>query len=146
MGDHGLQSLSAGIKYLANPSKNSLDSNSIATVIQICTTWPVDKRFPALDLVRLFALYAPKALETAVPNGDVVGFLQHMGGLAADANGSETNAMLAYRGLANLFSQPEGAQLIWNGRQMVASIMQVDVSGKFKGKNARLAISTLAVK
>ncbi|KAI8880183.1 phospholipase A-2-activating protein [Backusella circina FSU 941] len=139
-----LASLSAGIKYLSNPSKHPLDG--IAIVVQICITWPADKRFPALDLVRLFALYAPQSLAAAVPNGNVVAFLQEMGGLnAADANVSETNAMLAYRGLANLFSQPEGVQLIWEARQIIASVMQVDVSGRFKGKTARLAISTLAV-
>lgn len=141
--------LSMSVTFLKNPSgSTSLNNDAgLLAVIKMVTQWPVDKRFPALDLIRLFALYAPEELAGAIPQRDVASFLKEAGGLSADnMTPNETNAMLAYRGLANLFNQEAGRQLIWESRQVVSDILQVDVSGKYKGKMARLAQSTLAVK
>ncbi|KAI9486953.1 MAG: WD40-repeat-containing domain protein [Benjaminiella poitrasii] len=147
-----LESLPNAVSFLKSPTVNgakSIQGNICLTaIIKMATQWPIDKRFPALDLVRLFALYAPEALSFAVPEGDVPKFLRDVGGLTADNTTSlnKTNAMLAYRGLANLFNLETGRALIWKGRDIISNLLQVDVSGKFKEKNARLAQSTLAVK
>ncbi|KAI7887839.1 WD40-repeat-containing domain protein [Mucor mucedo] len=143
-----LEYLSMSIAFLKNPtSGTSLNNDAgLLAVIKMVTQWPVDKRFPALDLIRLFALYAPEELAGAIPQRDVASFLKEAGGLTPEAPVNETNAMLAYRGLANLFNQESGRQLIWDRRNVVSDLLQVDVSGKFKGKMARLAQSTLAVK
>jgi phospholipase A-2-activating protein len=138
-----LNTLSTAAAYLKSPS-GSCDEAGIIAVLKLSSQWPIEKRFPALDLLRLFALYAPQQLAAAIPKQDIVGFIVEASGLLA--GGSETNAMLAYRGLANLFSQEAGRQHIWEKRNVVLDVMQVDVSGKYKGKNARLAASTLAVK
>lgn len=141
--------LSLSISFLKNPTGASLNNDAgILAVIKMVTQWPLDKRFPALDLVRLFALYAPEELAAAIPRRDVAGFLRDAGGLSSDSNivSNETNAMLAYRGLANMFNQEAGRQLVWERRSIISDMLQVDVSGKFKGKMARLAQSTLAVK
>lgn len=138
--------LSLSIAFLKNPTGTSLNNEAgILAVIKMVTQWPLDKRFPALDLVRLFALYAPDALASAIPHRDVVGFLREAGGLSLSVASNETNAMLAYRGLANLFNQESGRQLAWDRRSIISDMLQVDVSGKFKGKATRLAQSTLAV-
>jgi phospholipase A-2-activating protein len=142
-----ITALASAVAFLKAPSSASLSSNAgLSAVIRMASQWPIDKRFPALDLIRLFSLYAPEELATSVPERNVVGFLMEFGGLKPESTSSETNAMLAYRGLANLFQQEIGRTLIWERRNIVADVMQVDVSGKFKGKNARLAQSTLAVK
>ncbi|KAI9261202.1 WD40-repeat-containing domain protein [Helicostylum pulchrum] len=141
--------LSLSISFLKNPTGASLNNDAgILAVIKMVTQWPLDKRFPALDLVRLFALYAPDELAAAIPHRDVAGFLRDAGGLSSDSNiaSNETNAMLAYRGLANLFNKEAGRQLAWERRSIISDMLQVDVSGKFKGKTIRLAQSTLAVK
>lgn len=143
-----LENLTSSVLFLKNPTAagSSLNGGAgLLTVIKMVTQWPSDKRFPALDLVRLFALYAPEELASAIPQRNVAAFLMKAGGLSATSIGSEINAMLAYRGLANMFNQESGRQLIWEERNLVSDMLQVDVSGKFKGKNARLAQSTLAV-
>lgn len=145
--DEEITGLASAVAFLKAPSGALLDNNTgLSAVIKMASQWPIDKRFPALDLIRLFSLYAPEKLASALPQRNVVGFLIEFGGLKPDSTSSETNAMLAYRGLANLFQQEIGRAFIWEKRNIVADAMQVDVSGKFKGKNARLAQSTLAVK
>lgn len=143
-----IEYLSMSVAFLKNPTGGASLNNDagLLAVIKMVTQWPVDKRFPALDLIRLFALYAPEELAGAIPQRDVVSFLKDAGGLSANAATNETNAMLAYRGLANLFNQEAGRQLIWDRCNVVSDLLQVDVSGKFKGKMGRLAQSTLAVK
>lgn len=141
-----LEYLSSSVVFLKNPTSSKNDDSGLLAVIKMATQWPADKRFPALDLVRLFALYAPEELASALPDRNIAAFLLEAGGLSATHQAIEINAMLAYRGLANLFNTDVGRQLIWERRSIVADMLQVDVSGKFKGKAARLAISTLAVK
>lgn len=146
-----LDALTASALYLKNPTASGVIAHGgdagLLAVVKMATHWPQDKRFPALDLIRLFALYAPEDLASAVPERNVPALLMKSGGLSVyDVTPfNETNAMLAYRGLANLFNQEAGRQLIWERRNIVADMMSVDVSGRFKGRNARLAQSTLAV-
>lgn len=144
-----LDALTASAVYLKNPAASGVSGGDagLLAVVKMATHWPQDKRFPALDLIRLFALYTPEDLASAVPERNVPALLMQSGGLSGDnaVPLNETNAMLAYRGLANLFYQEAGRQLIWERRNIVADVMSVEISGKFKGKNARLAQSTLAV-
>jgi phospholipase A-2-activating protein len=151
LSEEELASLATSASFLKNPTASGINAvggdSGLLTVIKMTTHWPQEKRFPALDLIRLFALYAPEELASAVPERNVVALLMKAGGLSADQAMpfNETNAMLAYRGLANLFNQESGRQLIWERRSIIADIMSVEITGKFKGKNARLAQSTLAV-
>ncbi|KAI7899292.1 WD40-repeat-containing domain protein [Cokeromyces recurvatus] len=146
-----LTSLGTAISFLKNPIAGSASFNGstgLSAVVKMAKQWPIDKRFPALDLIRLFTLYSPEALASAVPEENLPKFLIDVGGLSPDntTQTNETNAMLAYRGLANLFNFEAGRTMVWNQRNIVSDIMQMDISGKFKGKNSRLAQSTLAVK
>lgn len=139
-----LNALATTVSLLKQQQLGSLQDAGLLTVLKLSSQWPIEKRFPALDLLRLLALYLPEQLSRVVPQNDIVGFIIESSGLLA--GGSETNAMLAYRCLANLFNQEAGRAIIWEKRNAVLDVMQVDVSGKYKGKNARLAASTLAVK
>ncbi|KAI8996998.1 WD40-repeat-containing domain protein [Pilobolus umbonatus] len=140
-----LTALTKIITFLKTPSGMSLDGSGLLIVIKMCQEWPVDKRFPALDLLRLITFYAPEELASAVPSRDVVNFIRHVGGLnVTDSN--ETNAMLSYRALANLFHEEIGREILWGKRDVLSELLQVDISAKYKGKNIRLAESTLAVK
>lgn len=151
LSEEELTSLTTSASFLKNPTAAGINAaggdSGLLAVIKMATHWPQEKRFPALDLIRLFALYAPEELASAVPEGNVAALLMKAGGLSADEAVplNETNAMLAYRGLANLFNQEAGRRLIWEKRNIIADIMSVEITGKFKGKNARLAQSTLAV-
>ncbi|KAI9496120.1 WD40-repeat-containing domain protein [Zychaea mexicana] len=142
-----MNTLSMSLAYLSNPSSGNVNVNGIEILVKLCYTWPPEKRFPALDLLRLFVLYTPESISAVVPDNDVIGFLRQVGGL--DKPSSEkvavTNAMLAYRGLSNLFIKPAGRELVWAKHNTVAEVLQPDVFGAYNAKTARLAISTLAV-
>ncbi|RCI02530.1 hypothetical protein CU098_008691 [Rhizopus stolonifer] len=140
-----LNSLSSIVSFLKAPTAEFDNADGLSVVIKMASQWPIDKRFPSLDLIRLIALYAPIKLSELTPQKSAVQFLQQVGGLMPDQKTSETNAMLAYRGLANLFQQEQGRSFLWQERQIISNVMSVDVSGNYKSKNARLAQSTLAV-
>ncbi|KAG1310950.1 hypothetical protein G6F61_002161 [Rhizopus arrhizus] len=142
--DQELEALGHIVNYIKNPT-SSLNASLLKVIVKVCTEWPADKQFPALDLARLVILYSPESLVSAIPGQNLVSFLREAGGLSATSSGSEVNAMLAYRGLANLFNTDIGRQIAWEQRGLIAEMMQVDVTGKFKTKMARLAQSTLAV-
>ncbi|KAG0186538.1 hypothetical protein DFQ28_007637 [Apophysomyces sp. BC1034] len=144
-----LAALSRAVSYLADPQGKTLSDNGMLTVVKICQDWPPEKRFPGLDLLRLLALYTPETLASGVPHGGVVDLFLEAGQLN-DANAtknktSETNAMLAYRGLSNLFNHSAGRELLWNKRQAIVQATQMDVASKVQSKAGRLALSTLAV-
>ncbi|KAI9259066.1 WD40-repeat-containing domain protein [Sporodiniella umbellata] len=144
LSDQEIEHLKQIINFVKAPSP-SLDISLLDVLVKISTQWSADKRFPALDIIRLIILYSPESIVSAVPQQDLVQFLQNVGGLNTSSDGSETNAMLAYRGLANLFNTDVGRQIAWNKRSLIAEVMQVDISCKFKSKMTRLAQSTLAV-
>lgn len=141
LSDAELNALSSAVSYLKNPSGSSIDGAGVLAVLKMSSQWPIEKRFPALDLLRLLSLHVPDQLSV---QQDIVLFIVEASGILV--GGSETNAMLAYRGLANLFNQEKGRELVWGKRNAVLDVLQVDVSGRYKGKNALLAASTLAVK
>lgn len=142
LSEQELTSLSNIVQYLKAP-QGVLDTN-LAVIIKMALTWPVQQRFPVLDLIRLLTLYVPTQLAELTPQKNLCEFLRQVGGLTDGSN--ETNAMLAYRGLANLFNQEQGRSLAWKESQLLADVLSVDISGQFKTRNARLAQSTLAVK
>lgn len=136
------------VSYLKNPQAESIDEGSASACVRMVDTLPTEKRFPALDLFRLLALYAPLFLAKATLGGDLLAFIQQAGNLGAPASGkiAETNAMLAYRGAANLFNTPAGREIVAENKTVISEILQYDIISVFKGKAARLAITTLAVK
>ncbi|KAI8372759.1 WD40-repeat-containing domain protein [Radiomyces spectabilis] len=149
LSDAELTALGKAIQFLKAGSVGMMDSDGMQVIVKLCDQWSVNQRFPGLDLLRLCTLYAPESVASAVPTGDVPGFICSAGGLANGVVGdkiAETNAMLAYRALANLFNQAEGRHMAWNSKNTIAEVLQIDIVMNFKGKMARLAISTLAIK
>ncbi|KAI8968864.1 phospholipase A-2-activating protein [Mycotypha africana] len=146
LSDDELTALTSIVSHLKTSSSQVKDVAGLQVIVKMVSQWPVLQRFPALDLVRLIVLHAPLELSSVTPQHDLLLFLKDYGGLSSNvAEPNETNAMLAYRALANVFQQEAGRQLLWEKREMVAEMMQVDVSGLYKSKNSRLAASTLAV-
>ncbi|KAI8099820.1 phospholipase A-2-activating protein [Halteromyces radiatus] len=148
-----LASLERLVQYLKNPnSTSSVGEDGLFTIVKICQHWPIKDRFPALDILRLLALYAPEDLISAVPNGNAVAFFSMTSRILEAASSSntldkvaETNAMLGYRGLANLFNHQVGRKAILDELQTLISTVQNDIVLKYKAKSTRLAISTLSL-
>ncbi|KAI9314586.1 WD40-repeat-containing domain protein [Dichotomocladium elegans] len=144
-----MNSILTTISYLRDPAPGGdIHVQGVNTLVKICQTWPADQRFPALDLLRLVALYSPRAIAAATENGDAIGFLRDAGGLSTPSTDkvAVTNAMLAYRGLANMFNSAEGLDMAWEKRNILAEVLQAEQIGGLSNKIARLAIATLAVK
>ena len=137
-----MNTLTMSLAYLNNPSGGSVNKNGVNILTQLCCTLPPEKRFPALDLLRLFVLYTPESISELVPDNNLAKFLQQAGGLNAPTSEkiAVTNAMLAYRGLANLFITPAGREIAWNSRNIIAEVLQPDVFGAYGTKPARLSL------
>ncbi|SAM07074.1 hypothetical protein [Absidia glauca] len=140
------------MQYLKNPTSSSVGEDGLLTIVKICQTWSPNDRFPALDILRLLALYAPEDLLSAVPDGNAVTFLSSAGEILAASTATsaltkvaETNAMLAYRGLANLFNHQVGRKAVAAQQQDLISTLQADVVLTYKAKATKLAISTLSL-
>ncbi|KAG2185818.1 hypothetical protein INT43_002255 [Umbelopsis isabellina] len=152
-----IEKLNEGVHYLQNPVANVSDDKhrgSISTILKIITTWPVELRFPGLDLIRLYALYQPSALLSSITDGDLESFFrtwanlnqlsQYTGGQKATDKTLETNYMLAVRTYANLFGTDIGSDYIKRQKQAIISLLLTDGSWKsFQTKNFRLALATL---
>ncbi|CAG8499469.1 10538_t:CDS:10 [Ambispora gerdemannii] len=111
------------IKFLENPSVGTDSSearqNEFAVIHKICTSWPFEKRFPGLDLLRLVILYSPIAALYKHNNGSVINLIADAGQLNVWSSTDfvptkeyETNLMLALRSIANLFEVKEGLHLL----------------------------------
>ncbi|CDS07832.1 hypothetical protein LRAMOSA01781 [Lichtheimia ramosa] len=148
LSDADMNALLATVAYLRNPaSGGDINEQGVTVLAKITTTWEPAKRFPALDLLRLVSLYNPEIISAAVPDGDPVSFFAKVGGLSNPMNDkvAMTNAMLAYRGIANVFVSPRGRMIVWEKRASVVDALQIEKVSVYNGKPVRLAISTLAL-
>lgn len=155
-----IEKLNEGVHYLQNPVANVSEDKhlaSISAILKIITTWPVELRFPGLDLIRLYALYQPSALFSSITDGDLESFFrtwanlnqlsEYTGGQKATDKTLETNYMLAVRTYANLFGTETGSGYIKRQKQAIISLLLTDGSWKsFQTKNFRLALATLFLK
>jgi len=85
-------------------------------VFQKLLSWPENLRFPGLDLLRSFVLH-PNVAKNWANNAAFVPFLLQQG-LSAKAN-SPTNIMLGARVFANMFSNSDFENLLWNNQEQV---------------------------
>ncbi|KAJ2809902.1 hypothetical protein H4S07_002989 [Coemansia furcata] len=99
----------------------TLADDVYAALLKSAMTWPADKRFPSLDLLRLAVAVAPPA---EGPRGFVESIGDATGLFALPAagtlgKGDEVNLMMGARALANAFATPQGADLVWQARTQV---------------------------
>jgi phospholipase A-2-activating protein len=124
--------------------KLTLNFEDWNTVLTMAFKWPVEKRFPALDLLRLIVLYA-------TPPEDFVDLF--FKGLLSNiprpphnlTKPQETNLMLSLRVLANMFGSPEGLNLI---EYRIVEILEQfdDICGSTTNSNIHIAFGTLVYK
>lgn len=149
-----------GIQYLQNPTQNIPEQEqqgAITAIIKLVTTWPVELRFPGLDLLRLYAVYQPALLIASISDSDMEAFFRtwaNLDELNNTVSGKqvigkplETNYMLALRTYANLFGSDAGLQYIKAHQQSIFSLLLADGAwSSFRSKNFRLALATLFLK
>jgi len=128
-----LQSLVSAIS--TSPNALVVDTATY-TLLEKLLDWPSSSRFPVLDLIRIVAIHAPisgllfQLLNNVSPNP------------SASQKENETNAMLALRGIANLFIK-DAASLVDNASEALETLSIIGIDGL--NKNARIAVATVAL-
>ncbi|KAJ2674438.1 WD repeat protein Lub1 [Coemansia sp. RSA 1085] len=149
IGDEDLQR----IKELESlsPSSNMVSEAVYGKLLACVLTWPADKRFPGLDLLRLIVAFSSTPFTyTTSDNKDLVACINEASRLpilfASDlpalAKTDEINAMMGVRALANAFASESGKEMIWNWRKQI--LKAIDESWtRATNKNLVTAISNL---
>jgi phospholipase A-2-activating protein len=142
-----LEVLAKTIQQLDPISKNSsasvsLTGEGISMIVHMATQWPVEKRLPGLDLLRL-AVAAEKTVEITSSGRsqtiiDVIASADNI-----SANAPVNNAMMAIRALGNLFTH-EAGRLVMDGEfDKVHSLVSPFITSN--NRNMIVAITTLYI-
>ncbi|ORY85101.1 WD40-repeat-containing domain protein [Protomyces lactucae-debilis] len=89
------------IEVLTTFEPSSPSNEQMASLLRIAKKLPREKRFPALDLIRLAVPHATNLTASFIM--DVLEFAEITSGVSTKDKTRETNAMLAYRTLANTY-------------------------------------------
>jgi phospholipase A-2-activating protein len=83
--------------------------DGLLILVKIITSWPVQQRLPALDLLRLVAAASPIAAEYKAGDADLLTVITDSGSVSAQyAN----NTMLTVRAFVNMFQTDAGKNYV----------------------------------
>lgn len=142
-----LDALSATMKQIELASKQPDASapalgEGIDIALQVATAWPVDKRLPGLDMLRLLAAASENTVwQTSAGEKTLVDHLA-----ASDAFSPDTSpnlVMLAVRTLANLFMHEAGRTIADGEFEKVHSLVSPFITSN--NRNLIVAITTLYI-
>ena len=141
-----LEVLAKTVQQLDVVSKNPgtsapITSEGIETIIHMATNWPVNKRLPALDLLRLAAASEKTAQHTSSGGKTVVDILASSDTISASA--PINNAMMAVRALANLFTHEAGRTIMDGEFDKVHDLVAPFITSN--NRNMIVAITTLYI-
>jgi phospholipase A-2-activating protein len=142
--------LAALIRQLSSAPANNKPAitEGIDLVVKASTEWPLDKRLPALDLLRLVAGASSTTLvshTTSASGSDIVGALVESD--VFNTTAPPNNTMMALRILINLFSSEEGRFTLSNSFMALrSSLAPVLTNPALKtNRNLAVAIATLYI-
>ncbi|KAH7047719.1 phospholipase A-2-activating protein [Linnemannia elongata] len=129
-----LVQLDSLFKFLGAPPKQSVAQPQYLTLLlKIFNTWPETSRFPALDLLRLLALYSKDPIESP----DLLKTL-----LTASRT-HEASLMLVARLVVNFCETEEGREVAINEISTILEFMEDDAVWQSTNKNLKLAVATV---
>ncbi|KAG0207786.1 hypothetical protein BGX33_006640 [Mortierella sp. NVP41] len=129
-----LAQLEALFKFLGAPPKQPVSQPQfLALLLKTFNTWPEASRFPALDLLRLLALYSKDPIE--MPD--------LLKTLLTAARTHETSLMLVARLVVNFCESDEGRETAMNEISTVLEYMEDDAVWQSTNKNLKLAVATV---
>jgi phospholipase A-2-activating protein len=147
LNENDLNILGAAIKKLEPMASKqeasiSIDAASINATIRAATEWPMDKRLPWLDLLRLMTAASSDPVTHTSTNGDdLVSRLDSSGAFSKET--PENCVMLAIRTLDNLFCSPAGRSLADVKFDEILSLIEPHV--RTSNKNLSIALTTLYI-
>ncbi|KAI1317888.1 hypothetical protein EDD11_007550 [Mortierella claussenii] len=132
--DTELAQLDSLFKFLAAPPKQpSPQPAYLSLLLKIFNTWPEASRFPALDMLRLLALYSNSPADTP----DLLKLL-----LTASRT-NETSLMLVARLVVNFCETEQGKEAAMNDISTVLEFMEDKALWQSTNKNLKLAVATV---
>lgn len=149
-----LSAITKQLQPVASGSQTSIGNTAtlnegVDLAVKLATQWPIDKRLPGLDLLRLLAAASPVAISrTSVDDHTLVDLLVSAGVFAG--NSAINNTMLAIRTLANIFTTNEG-RLVADGEfdkvhTLISPTIETAISaGASANRNVVVAVSTLYI-
>ncbi|KAH7043930.1 polyubiquitin binding protein-like protein [Macrophomina phaseolina] len=140
-----ISALSATCRQLQQASSaKSTSTAGIDVAVKIATTWPVDKRLPGLDLLRLLAAAsATTATHTSSGDTTIVHLLRDAGTFAPDSPAN--NVMLGVRVFANMFNTEEGRTIMDGTFEVIHPLIQPFIRSHLSNRNLIVAITTLYI-
>ncbi|KAJ2807985.1 WD repeat protein Lub1 [Coemansia guatemalensis] len=152
LGDDAMQMVRALQTALsAAPSGNAdITDAAYTALLQAALGWPADRRFPALDLLRLAVAASPLPATHRTEDGkDLIACVAEASGvfeLAASPDAptrtAEINAMMGMRALGNAFATPAGIDAVWAARTHVLEALD-GAWARTTNKNLVVALATL---
>jgi phospholipase A-2-activating protein len=143
----GLETLAATIKQLEAASGKPDDSipllpEGVDVVTKVITSWPVDKRLPGYDLLRIMAAASNITVSRTSSGGKtIVDILAASDVFSPEAPINST--MLAVRAMANLFMNSDGRTIMDGEWEKVHALIKPFITTK--NRNLIVAITTLYI-
>ncbi|CED83871.1 Phospholipase A2-activating protein (contains WD40 repeats) [Phaffia rhodozyma] len=132
-------------------TKKAEEGWDVRSLVNVLSRWPAEKRFPVLDLLRLLAPISPSLSAYRATSGPATIPALILSVIEWPLDGTwelnkvkETNAMLGFRALANLFSTANGQAALVEGQtieKLLRSFSELPIGQT--NKNVRVAISTI---
>ncbi|KAK8230891.1 polyubiquitin binding protein-like protein [Phyllosticta capitalensis] len=122
-------------------SSGKMTPAGVDLALKIATTWPVDKRLPGLDLLRLLAAKSPILATHA--STSLVEILRDAGIFSPES--PPNNVMLGVRIFANLFSTEEGRAVVDGTFDTLHPLIRPFIKTHSSNRNLITAITTLYI-
>ncbi|KAJ2700774.1 WD repeat protein Lub1 [Coemansia sp. IMI 203386] len=114
---------------LGSNSDSGVNEAAYGALLKSAVVWPKEKRFPALDLIRLVVANSSLPITYTFNNQGFVGSIGQASGFftllgessdkEALSKEDEINLMMGARSLANALANDDGAETVWQSRKMI---------------------------
>ncbi|KTW27732.1 hypothetical protein T552_02172 [Pneumocystis carinii B80] len=137
-------------KYLKDPKGKSLTKNmvldSLDLIVKLTNIWPYDKRFPGLDMLRIFCERFEETSSYKYGTKSIIDIIIE-GGLSNDSLAfSEkiigNNIMLSLKALVNLFERDSGRKILYQNLDKITTKI-FNIYNILFNRNIKIALGTL---
>ncbi|QSL64435.1 hypothetical protein MERGE_001736 [Pneumocystis wakefieldiae] len=137
-------------EYLKDPKEKILAKNmvldSLDLIVKLTNIWPYDKRFPGLDMLRIFCEKFEETTSYKYGTKSIIDIIIE-GGLSNDSLVfSEkiigNNIMLSLKALVNLFEKDSGRKILYQNLEKIKTKI-FNIYNSLFDRNIKIALSTL---
>ncbi|TGZ82220.1 PFU-domain-containing protein [Ascodesmis nigricans] len=114
-------------------------SRGLELLVQVISTWPVPKRLPALDLLRVLAASSPVVPEFKTGHKNILSVITSSVSVSPE---HANNAMLVVRAFVNMFQTNSGKEFVDQNHSEILRIVK-NVAKDTTNRNLKIAEATL---